>query len=56
MGDVLRILVRFKITGHGIVYTVKITPFADDICKNKQSYARKQKFTEAYKARNIKKN
>ena len=31
MGDVLRILVRFKITGHGIGYTVKITPFADDI-------------------------
>ena len=31
MGDVLRILVRFKITNHGIVYTVKITPFADDI-------------------------
>ena len=31
MGDVLRILVRFKITGYGIVYTVKITPFADDI-------------------------
>ena len=31
MGDVLRTLVRFKITGHGIVYTVKITPFADDI-------------------------
>ena len=31
MGDVLRILVRFKITGHGIVYTVKIIPFADYI-------------------------
>ena len=28
-----RILVRFKITGHGIVYTVKITPFADDIMR-----------------------
>jgi hypothetical protein len=33
MGDVLRILVRFKITGHGIVYTVKITPFADNIMR-----------------------
>lgn len=33
MGDVLRILVRFKITGHGIVYAVKITPFADDIMR-----------------------
>ena len=24
MGDILRILERFRITGHGIVYTVKI--------------------------------
>ena len=31
MGDVLRILVRFKITGHGIVYTVRITSFTDNI-------------------------
>ena len=25
MGDVLRIIDRFKITGHGVIYTVKIS-------------------------------
>ena len=29
MGDVLRIIDRFKITGHGVIYTVKISKGAN---------------------------
>lgn len=31
MGDVLRIIDRFKITGHGVIYTVKVQMFAWEI-------------------------
>ena len=37
-------------------HTPYFTPFADDIMRNKPGYARKQKFTKAYKARKTKKN